>query len=98
MSGGQYDRLMDRLKKRAKGIGFAVYLDQLQLLDSRKKQFDADTVILYDADVNPLILARDAERYSETGVLLLKSLPKQLHYRRLLQYVNGRLIELECNG
>jgi ATP phosphoribosyltransferase regulatory subunit len=29
LSGGQYDRLMQKMKKRSKGIGFAVYPDEL---------------------------------------------------------------------
>ena len=98
LAGGQYDRLMERLDKQANGIGFAVYLDQLELLDSRTKAYDADTVILYDAEIDPLVLVKDAEVYSAEGVLLLKSLPKQLRYRRLLQYVDGRLQEIENNG
>lgn len=98
LSGGQYDRLMDRLNKNAKGIGFALYLDQLELLDQRKREYDTNTVILYDDNSNPLILTKIADEYSEQGVLLLKKLPKQLRYRRLLQYENGRLIEIEHNG
>ena len=98
LSGGQYDRLMERLEKRAKGIGFAVYLDQIQRLDDRTKPFDADTVILYDAEADPLRLIQEAEICSVSGVLLLKSLPKELRYRRLLQYSDGRLTELENHG
>ena len=33
LSGGQYDKLLQKLGKRAKAIGFAVYLDQLEDLD-----------------------------------------------------------------
>ena len=33
LSGGQYDKLLQKLGKKAKAIGFAVYLDQLEDLD-----------------------------------------------------------------
>ena len=36
LSGGQYDRLMEKLGRKSKGIGFAVYLDRLERLSPRK--------------------------------------------------------------
>ena len=33
LSGGQYDKLMSKLKRKSKAIGFAVYLDALDLLN-----------------------------------------------------------------
>ena len=32
LSGGQYDLLMQRMKKNCRALGFAVYLDALQQL------------------------------------------------------------------
>ena len=34
LSGGQYDRLMTRMKRKSKAIGFAVYLDMLERADA----------------------------------------------------------------
>ena len=34
LSGGRYDKLMRRMKRRAKAVGFAVYLDMLERMDS----------------------------------------------------------------
>ena len=36
LSGGQYDKLMQKMGRQAKGIGFAVYLDQLERLSDRE--------------------------------------------------------------
>lgn len=36
LSGGQYDRLMQKMNRKSKGIGFAVYLEQLERLVQRK--------------------------------------------------------------
>ena len=33
LSGGQYDNLMRRLRRRSGAVGFAVYLDQIARLD-----------------------------------------------------------------
>ena len=36
LSGGEYDGLLKKMQKKEKGIGFAVYLDELARLDSAK--------------------------------------------------------------
>jgi len=33
LSGGRYDKLMQRMKRRSKAVGFAVYLDKLERMD-----------------------------------------------------------------
>ncbi len=38
LSGGQYDKLMQRMGRKAKAIGFAVYLDMLERLSSMVKE------------------------------------------------------------
>ncbi len=35
LSGGQYDKLLGRMKRKAKGIGFAINMDTLERLDDR---------------------------------------------------------------
>ena len=92
LSGGQYDKLMSKMGKNARGIGFAVYLDQLERLDKRQKQYDMDIVVLYKED-DVLSLSKLADTLSADGssVLLVKQMPYNLRYRRLLRYENGRL-------
>jgi ATP phosphoribosyltransferase regulatory subunit len=34
LSGGQYDNLMRRLRRRSGAVGFAVYLDQIERLEN----------------------------------------------------------------
>lgn len=97
LSGGQYDKLMEKMGKAAGSIGFAVYLDQLERLDARTKQFDVDTVLLYREQDDPLALSRAAEALSQDGrsVLLLKQLPDSLRCGQVLRFENGRLVQLE---
>ncbi len=56
LSGGQYDNLMRRMKRSARAIGFAVYLDALEQF-GEDDTVSVDTVILYD-DATPLSLVR----------------------------------------
>ena len=100
LSGGQYDRLMEKMNKGAFGVGFAVYMDQLERLDTRKKRFDIDTVLLYQNDDDICALSKSAEQLTAQGrtVLLLRELPKSLRYEKLIRYDNGRLEILENHG
>ena len=100
LSGGQYDKLMEKMGKNACGIGFAVYLDQLERLDPHQREFDVDTVLLYSEDDDVFSLSCKASEITAAGVtvLLLKEVPDALRYRRLMRFENGRLEILENNG
>ena len=59
LSGGQYDKLMRKMGRRADAIGFAVYPDLLQHLPGdRVRPNDADVLLLYAADDRPAALHR----------------------------------------
>lgn len=47
LSGGQYDNLMQKMNKKSKAIGFAVYLDELTKLANEKKLYDFDVAVEY---------------------------------------------------
>ena len=40
LSGGRYDKLMHRMKRRSKAVGFAVYLDMLERMDAQTAETD----------------------------------------------------------
>ena len=46
LAGGRYDNLLRRMGKTGQAIGFAVYLDQLELLDGGS-EYDVDILLLY---------------------------------------------------
>lgn len=48
LSGGQYDKMVEKMGKKCGAIGFAIYLNELERLGPAQPQFDADTLILYD--------------------------------------------------
>lgn len=58
LSGGRYDLLMRRFGKQADGIGFAVYLDELNRVLSDRRALDADVLVLYRDGDNLLALHR----------------------------------------
>ncbi|MBQ9980226.1 MAG: ATP phosphoribosyltransferase regulatory subunit [Oscillospiraceae bacterium] len=87
LSGGQYDRLMQKLGKDAGAIGFAVYLDELERLDGAGKDYDVDVLLLYKPDSDPGEVSRVAESIIAAGesVLPEKIVPEKLRYRRLVR-------------
>ena len=64
LSGGQYDKLMKKMQKRSGAIGFAVYLDMLERYLGTKKEWDIDTVILYDESTSLELLNDTVENYA----------------------------------
>ncbi len=61
LSGGQYDKLMDKMKRKSRAVGFAVYLDLLERLNACQREYDVDVVVLY----------KDSDDILEVGKLVL---------------------------
>lgn len=59
LSGGCYDKLMNKLGKNSKAIGFALYLDMLERLYPFENEYEADVMLVYDdnAEVSELTYA-----------------------------------------
>ena len=76
LSGGQYDNLLTRMGKSSRGVGFAVYLDQIPLLDSADEA-DADVLLVY-GDTDPETVGKKANALRAGGktVLALPEKPK----------------------
>lgn len=47
LSGGRYDKLMEKLGKKAQAIGFAVYLGEIEKYIKDDIKYDADVLLLY---------------------------------------------------
>jgi ATP phosphoribosyltransferase regulatory subunit len=58
LSGGRYDSLLKRFGRRSGAIGFAVYVDLLERLDTLPRVNDADVLLLYGDDASPTEVAR----------------------------------------
>ncbi len=67
LAGGQYDRLMSRMGRKAGAIGFAVYLDLLEDFKKREATFDIDTLVLYDEKTSLQTLTETVEKLVQAG-------------------------------
>ena len=66
LSGGRYDRLMEKFGKKTEAIGFAVYLDKLERFGNERDEYDIDVLMVYDSEM-------PAERIIEAVRLLSDS-------------------------
>lgn len=48
LSGGQYDKMVEKMGKKLGAMGFAIYLDELERLRPAAPRPDADVLLLYD--------------------------------------------------
>ena len=85
LSGGQYDKLMKRMGKKSRAVGFAVYLDALERLLEDRSEYDVDVVLLYkDSDDVAAVLKKAAAiRESGSTVAVLRSVPETLRYKEV---------------
>ncbi len=82
LSGGQYDKLMQKMKRKSAAIGFAVYMDLLERLEQDTEEYDVDTVLLYsDEPIAEINAAAKALIESGKSVAVYRQIPDGLRYR-----------------
>ena len=83
LSGGQYDKLMRKMKRKSAAIGFAVYMDLLERLTAEPQEYDVDTVLLYDDSVSMMQISAAAKALQAEGnsVAVYRRIPDGLRYR-----------------
>ena len=86
LSGGQYDHLMRRMHRKSGAIGFAVYMDALELLKDSAQEYDVDNLILYGSCTSLTGIQAETARCREAGetVMVQRSIPENLRYRTLI--------------
>lgn len=82
LSGGQYDKLLLKMKKSAKSIGFAVYLDLLDLMNENTS-YDVDVMLVYD-DFKKAKKEVDKQVKSGKSVFACKKINKKIRYKELI--------------
>ncbi|MBR5500332.1 MAG: ATP phosphoribosyltransferase regulatory subunit [Clostridia bacterium] len=100
LSGGQYDKLLQKMNRKAGAIGFAVYLDLLERMEASSKDFDVDILLLY-AEGSTLSNIRDTvARLSARGdrVMVQRAMPEKLRTRQVMKLTNGEVELLEDNA
>lgn len=100
LSGGQYDKLMQKLKRRAGAIGFAVYMDLLERLESTAKQYDVDVVLLYEAGTALSTIREQVKALTQAGcsVLVQPGKPENVKYKQLMKLCASGVEILENNA
>ncbi|MBQ7416060.1 MAG: ATP phosphoribosyltransferase regulatory subunit [Oscillospiraceae bacterium] len=100
LSGGQYDNLMDKMKRSDRAIGFAVYTDLLERLEQPADPYDVDTVLLYDAGCSLSDIRRQAQSLTAQGisVLVQQTRPENIRFRQLLKLSGNEVKLLENNA
>ena len=71
LSGGQYDRMAEKMGKNCGAIGFAIYLNELERLGPAKSNLDADVLILYDDRTDLDGLTRQTDQLTGSGKRVL---------------------------
>ena len=91
VSGGQYDKLMARMGKKAKAIGFAFYMDALEKLLEDRDEYNLDVALVYDDGCpSSRVLDRAEEiRRSGRSVSTMKKLPQKLKCREVVFITGG---------
>ena len=84
LSGGQYDRLLKKMGRKARAIGFAVYLSMLEGRNTQET-YDIDTLILHGPDTDPAALVAEARQWAAQGtVLVAREQPRDRKWNRLI--------------
>ncbi len=82
LSGGQYDKLMRKMKRKSSAIGFAVYMDLLERLENDTGEYDVDTVLIYDDEpIAEINAAAKTLRESGVSVAVYRQIPENLRCR-----------------
>ncbi len=86
LSGGQYDKLMQKMNKKSRAIGFAVYLDELSKLKTVANEYDVDVAIEYgNADRKQVIELVDKLTKQGKSVLAEKQIAGGVRYREIIR-------------
>ena len=85
LSGGQYDRLLKKMGKHSRAVGFAVYMDFLERYFENDAGVDVDAVIKYDeaTDRRSLFNAVQVAMNKGMKVTVQKEIPEKLRFKTL---------------
>lgn len=100
LSGGQYDDLMRKMKKKSGAIGFGINLTRINNYAKASSSFDVDAVLLYEPDENPVNIFEAVNKLSEKGlkVSAQKTLPQKLKCEKIYKLSQGGLTEIETDN
>ncbi len=91
LAGGQYDKLMRKMGRKAGAVGFALYLDLLEDLQDTSNEYDVDTLLLYDEKTPSKALVDKMNALTAQGnaVTAQRAVPTALRYREVCDMREG---------
>lgn len=86
LAGGRYDKLMQKMGRRSGAIGFAIYLDLLEDLESSESEYDVHTLVIYDdkTDIKRVSDATNIIAASGKSVSAQKCIPEKIRFKEIL--------------
>ena len=86
LSGGEYDNLMQKMGKKSRAIGFAIYLDELSKLTKGQADCGVDVAIEY-GDTDKQIVLKKVNELIESGktVLADKKIADTIKYKEIIK-------------
>lgn len=99
LTGGRYDRLMERLGKKTGALGFAVYLDRLERIGAESDAFDVDYLLVYEEGTEPCKIIAAAQKLKDNGesVRTQNSVDCDLRYRHLVKLGKDGTLTIETD-
>ena len=87
LAGGEYGTLMQRMGKSAGAVGFAIYLDMLDELSVRGREYDVDVLVVYDdsCTADDLFELKNKLLAEGKSVSMHKSIPTKLRYKEIIR-------------
>ena len=86
LSGGEYDNLMQKMGKKSRAIGFAIYLDELSKLSKVQIDKSVDVAIEYgDTDKNAVLKKVNELIASGKTVLADKKIADNVKYKEIIK-------------
>ena len=91
LAGGRYDNLMKKMGKKSGAIGFALYIDLLEQLNTEESGYDTEVLLLYKDSDNPSEVAAKARELVSEGksVDVQKSVPPKIRYKETIIFKGG---------
>jgi ATP phosphoribosyltransferase regulatory subunit len=96
LSGGRYDKLLQKLGKGVGAIGFALILDEMQLYYPEDKSLDADVVVIYDKESSTKELYQVIENLTSKGLKVKaeRTIPTDIKYGKICKFSLGKLEDM----
>ncbi len=87
LSGGRYDNLISKFNIEGGAIGFAIYMDLIELYRKGDNEFDVDVLVIYkNADVKDVInTVAEQRKNGKTVKAVIEDFSKNIHARETIK-------------